>query len=52
LSTLNELKTLKLDNMAGCYGSSSEDRYFERMLDEYTDEMYDDYEEEEDQEEE
>lgn len=38
--------------MAGCYGSSSEDIYFERMLDEYTDEMYDDYEEEEDQEEE
>ena len=29
--------------MAGCYGSSSEDRYFERMLDNYLDQ----YEEEE-----
>jgi len=31
--------------MAGCYGSSSEDRYFERMLDEYLD-QYDKYDEE------
>jgi len=52
LKLLKELKTLKLDNMAGCYGSSSEDRYFERMLDQYTDEMYDDYEEEEEEEQE
>ena len=31
--------------MAGCYGSSSVDRYFERMLDEYLD-QYDQYDEE------
>jgi len=45
LKLLQGLKTLKLDNMAGCYGSSSEDRYFERMLDEYLD-QYDKYDEE------
>jgi hypothetical protein len=32
--------------MAGCYGSSVEDRYFERMLDRYLD-QYEDYDEEE-----
>ncbi len=32
--------------MAGCYGSSAEDRYYERMLDRYTDEMCSDEEEE------
>ena len=33
--------------MAGCYGNSLEDRYFERMLDNYLD-QYDECEEEED----
>ena len=37
--------------MAGCYGGSAEDRYFERMLDNYLD-QFDDYEEEEENEEE
>ena len=36
--------------MAGCYGSSLEDRHFESMLDSYTDEMYSDTEEEEEEE--
>ena len=35
--------------MAGCYGSSLEDRYFERMLDNYL-EQFDDYEDEEEEE--
>ena len=34
--------------MAGCYGSSAEDRYFERMLDNYLDQFDDDEEEEDD----
>ncbi len=37
--------------MAGCYGSSSEDRYFERQLDKWLDEN-DDYDEEEESEDE
>tara|TARA_Y100000389_G_scaffold186982_1_gene207939 strand:+ start:779 stop:955 length:177 start_codon:yes stop_codon:yes gene_type:complete len=36
--------------MAGCYGNSLEDRYFERMLDDYLD-QYDECEEEEEEEE-
>ena len=34
--------------MAGCYGNSQEDRYYERMLNKYLDDTYGDcYEEEE-----
>jgi hypothetical protein len=36
--------------MAGCYGSSSEDRYFERELDKYLDSQGDDKEENEEEE--
>lgn len=35
--------------MAGCYGNSAEDRYFERMLDNYLD-QFDEEEEEEEEE--
>jgi hypothetical protein len=37
--------------MAGCYGSSAEDRYFERQLDNYLDSQDDHDEEESDEEE-
>ena len=37
--------------MAGCYGNSVEDRYFERMLDNYLD-QFDDYEDEDEYDEE
>lgn len=37
--------------MAGCYGNSAEDRYYEKMLDDYLDSLEDRYYEDEDEDE-
>ena len=37
--------------MAGCYGSSPHDRYWEAQLDKYLDDQYDDQDEDEEEEE-